>query len=46
MPSPMREALLVGASTVEADGQLAVPTGPGLGVDVSPEALRTYSLDV
>lgn len=46
MPNPMREAVLIGAPTIEADGCLPVPTGPGLGVDVNLDVLRQYAIDV
>ncbi|MGW5361697.1 mandelate racemase/muconate lactonizing enzyme family protein [Actinopolymorpha pittospori] len=32
--------------TPDADGRVAVPEGPGLGLDVCPEAVRRYLLDV
>jgi L-alanine-DL-glutamate epimerase-like enolase superfamily enzyme len=46
MPNPMREALVPDAPRIERDGSLRVPTGPGLGVQVDPEALRAFALEV
>jgi len=46
MPNPMREAVLIGAPTIEEDGCLPVPTGPGLGVEVNLDVLRQYAIDV
>ena len=46
MPSPMRDRLLIGAPRVEADGALAVPTAPGLGVEVDLDVLAEFALDV
>ena len=46
MPNPMREELLVGAPSVGPDGQLPLPAGAGLGVDVALDALRAYALEV
>lgn len=39
---PLNAELLIGAPTVRLDGTIRVPTGPGLGVEVSPETLERY----
>lgn len=46
MPNPMRESLLAGEPGINADGTISLPSGPGLGVDVMPAALKTYALSV
>lgn len=46
MPNPMREALVPDAPRIDVDGTLAVPPGPGLGVTVDPQALRTFAMEV
>ncbi len=45
MPSPMREHLLIGAPTIDADGTMKVPTSPGLGVDVDLAVLKAFALE-
>lgn len=45
MPNPMREQLLLDPPRLGPDGAFAVPTGPGLGVTINPEALTRYALD-
>lgn len=46
MPNPMRQALLPNAPRIAADGTFSVPSAPGLGVEVDPDALRAYGLEV
>jgi D-galactarolactone cycloisomerase len=41
--NPLRDDLLRGAITIGQDGRVAVPQGPGLGVEVEEEVLRAYS---
>ncbi len=41
--NPLRQNLAttdVGATSFLIDGQLLVPTGPGLGIEIDPEALN------
>lgn len=49
--NPLRQALtlpvlgpVIGESATLADGQLAVPQGPGLGVRLDPEALERFAI--
>ena len=37
------EADLMGKATTVVDGRVAVPTGPGLGVDPDPELVARYA---
>jgi D-galactarolactone cycloisomerase len=46
MPNPMRAAVVPDAPHIGPDGTLGVPSGPGLGVTIDPEALRAYALEV
>ncbi|MDQ6673426.1 MAG: mandelate racemase/muconate lactonizing enzyme family protein [Chloroflexota bacterium] len=46
MPSPMREALVPNAPTIGTDGTIGVPSGPGLGVEVDMDALKTFAMEV
>jgi D-galactarolactone cycloisomerase len=41
---PLNQDLLVGAPTIGPDGTIAVPSGPGLGVDVNPAILERYAV--
>jgi L-alanine-DL-glutamate epimerase-like enolase superfamily enzyme len=41
-PNPVRDDLLAGQLPLLADGRVAVPSGPGLGIDVPDEALERY----
>ena len=46
--NPLRDALTtlpVGAATSLVDGQLPVPQGPGLGVDINWDAVQRYRVD-
>jgi L-alanine-DL-glutamate epimerase-like enolase superfamily enzyme len=45
MPSPMRDRVLIGAPRVRPDGTFAVPTAPGLGVEVDTDVLAEFALD-
>jgi D-galactarolactone cycloisomerase len=40
--SPFRDAVIRQSIEPDAEGRLAVPLGPGLGVDVLPEAVREF----
>jgi D-galactarolactone cycloisomerase len=42
--NPFRDELLIRPFTVDA-GELAVPTGPGLGIEVNEEVVRHYSVE-
>jgi L-alanine-DL-glutamate epimerase-like enolase superfamily enzyme len=42
-PSPFIEEILTTPLRLESDGMLPIPTGPGLGVELDPEALEKYS---
>jgi len=46
MPSPMRAELVPDAPTISAAGTIAVPSGPGLGVEVDMNALQTFAMEV
>ena len=41
--SPYIDELTLGGWQLDADGMLAIPQGPGLGVQLDPEALERYS---
>lgn len=41
-PNPVRDDLLAGQLPLLADGRVAVPSGPGLGIDVPDEVLERY----
>jgi len=41
-PNPVRDSLLAGQLPVGADGRVAVPSGPGFGIEVPDEALERY----
>ena len=46
--NPLRDELttkLVGSALQLVDGQLAVPMGPGLGVDINQDAVQRYRID-
>ena len=40
---PYIEELILPAFELDADGMLPVPTGPGLGISLNPEAVARYS---
>jgi D-galactarolactone cycloisomerase len=42
---PLNQELLLGRPELGTDGAFAVPTGPGLGVEVAPETLERYAAD-
>jgi D-galactarolactone cycloisomerase len=44
MPDSLRESLLLQPLVVGEDGCVAVPTGPGIGVEVNPDALQRYAV--
>ena len=41
-PGPLMEELLDGMPTVDADGTVAVPTGPGLGVELNRRVVERF----
>jgi L-alanine-DL-glutamate epimerase-like enolase superfamily enzyme len=41
--SPYIDEIVVGGWTLDADGMLAIPTGPGLGITVDLEAVARYA---
>jgi D-galactarolactone cycloisomerase len=43
--NPLREELAGTPFTPDADGRLAVPDGPGLGVEIDPAALERYRVE-
>ncbi len=46
--NPLRDALateIVGAASTLLDGQLPVPQGPGLGIDINMDAVERYRVD-
>jgi D-galactarolactone cycloisomerase len=40
---PLNYELLLDAPTIQTDGTLRVPTGPGLGIEVNPDTLKRYA---
>ncbi|MCW3052368.1 MAG: rhmD, partial [Chthonomonadales bacterium] len=42
-PAPYIDDLVTPPFTLDADGMLAIPTGPGLGIELNPEALARLS---
>lgn len=42
-PAPYIDALVTHPFTLDADGMLAIPTEPGLGIELDPEALARFS---
>jgi L-alanine-DL-glutamate epimerase-like enolase superfamily enzyme len=40
--SPFIDEITVGGWKLDADGMLAIPTKPGLGIEIDPEALKKY----
>jgi len=42
-PAPYIDDIVMTPFTLDADGMLAIPTGPGLGVELNPEALARLS---
>jgi len=46
MPNDMRQALVPNAPSIDTDGTIRVPSGPGLGVEVAVDALHTFAPDV
>jgi L-alanine-DL-glutamate epimerase-like enolase superfamily enzyme len=42
-PSPYIEDIVTAPFTLDADGMLAIPTGPGLGIEIDPDGLARYS---
>ena len=43
-PSRLRQSLVRGLSPIDADGMIAVPTGPGLGVTLNDDAVAEFGL--
>ena len=43
MPSPFIEEIITTPFTLDAEGYLPIPTGPGLGVELDPEGVARYS---
>jgi D-galactarolactone cycloisomerase len=41
--SPYIDELTAGGWELDADGMLAIPSGPGLGITLNPEAVRRYA---
>ncbi len=42
-PSPYIESLVAKPFTLDADGMLEIPTGPGLGIELDPEGIERLS---
>jgi L-alanine-DL-glutamate epimerase-like enolase superfamily enzyme len=42
-PAPYIEQIVTTPFTVDAEGYLTIPTGPGLGIELNRDALRRYS---
>jgi L-alanine-DL-glutamate epimerase-like enolase superfamily enzyme len=45
-PKPVAYELTVNHLERDADGEIAVPEAPGLGIDINPQALEIYRVDV
>jgi L-alanine-DL-glutamate epimerase-like enolase superfamily enzyme len=43
-PAPYIESIVSEPFTLDADGMLAIPTGPGLGITLDPEGIRRLSV--
>jgi len=43
-PSPYLDELVTEPFRLDADGMLRVPTGPGLGVSLAPDALERFAI--
>jgi L-alanine-DL-glutamate epimerase-like enolase superfamily enzyme len=43
-PSPLIEGILATPFTLDADGMLPIPDGPGLGIDLDPDGLKALSV--
>ena len=43
-PSRLRQGLVQGLEPIDADGMIPVPTGPGLGVALNPDAVAKFAL--
>ena len=43
-PSRLRQGLVRGLAPINADGMIPVPTGPGLGVMLNPDAVAEFAL--
>ena len=43
-PSRLRQGLVRGLEPIDADGTIPVPTGPGLGVTLNPDAVAECAL--
>ncbi len=41
--SPYLDDLVVGGWQLDADGMLAIPSGPGLGVELDPDAVARFT---
>ena len=44
-PNPLREELATDPFEPDDEGRVAVPDGPGLGVDLDPDAVEQYRVD-
>jgi D-galactarolactone cycloisomerase len=42
--NPFREELPVKPFVIEKDGRMAVPTGPGLGIEINEEVIEKYAV--
>ena len=42
-PSPYIEDIVATPFTLDADGMLPIPTGPGLGIEMNPEGIERLS---
>jgi len=43
MPLPYIEDIVAAPFTLDADGMLPIPTGPGLGIEMNPEGIERLS---
>jgi len=44
IPNPFREVLAGKPFAIDADGKVAIPTGPGLGIEIDEEVVEKYAV--
>ena len=44
IPNPFREELVAEPFKIDADGNVAIPTGPGLGIEINEEVVKKYAV--
>lgn len=43
-PNPLRDELVVGGFPLDAEGGIAIPAQPGLGIEIDPDTLERYTI--